>query len=44
MYAELHYATLAILAGIVSYFSYVWGWNDCIDYHTEEAEGFDEEE
>lgn len=38
MYVELHYATLALVACLVSYFSYVWGWNSCINEYGEEIE------
>jgi hypothetical protein len=38
MFIELHYATLALIACLISYFSYVWGWNSCIDEHTIEED------
>jgi hypothetical protein len=43
MYVELHYATIALVGCLVSYFSYVWGWNSCIDEYSKEFEEEDEE-
>jgi len=44
MYVELHYATLALVGCLISYFSYVWGWNACINEYTQDEEMEEDED
>lgn len=41
---EFHISTLGIVACLISYFSYVWGWNSCVNWHTEEESEYEDDE
>lgn len=44
MFFEFHIATLTLVACLVSYLSFVWGWNSCLEEYTQEIEEGEEDD